>query len=47
MRKLFASRPTTKFDVIMAIAAAATAVWKASDTIKDYRSAQEEKELEK
>jgi hypothetical protein len=45
---LLGKRTTTKADVIMAIAAALVGVWKASDTIKQYKADQEsEKELEK
>lgn len=45
MFKLFAKSSTTKFDVIMAVAAAVTATWKAIDTVKEYRSEQEQKEI--
>lgn len=48
-RSLFADRKTTKFDVIMALAAAATAAWKAVDTVKDFKADQAatEQEIEK
>jgi hypothetical protein len=42
MFKSLMNRKTTKADVIMAIAAALVGVWKASDTIKDYKSQNEE-----
>lgn len=36
---------TTKADVIMAAAAALIAAWKVTDTYKDYKAEQEQKEL--
>lgn len=42
LKKLFSKGPTSKFDVVMAGAAAIIAVWKAVDTVKDYKSDQEE-----
>lgn len=40
--KLFTKRPTSKFDVVMAVSAGIVAVWKAVDTIKDYKSDHQE-----
>jgi len=45
-RSMFTKRPTTKVDVLMAVAAAVAAVWKASDTLKDYKAEQELGEIE-
>lgn len=51
MFKRFKSDPTTsKADVILTAAAAIIAVWKAVDTVKDFkaeRSAKEIKEIER
>lgn len=44
---IFGKRSTTKADVIMAIAGAIIGVWKAHDTIKDYKEDQSEKEESK
>lgn len=44
IRKLFAKGPTTKTDVIFAVAGALAAIWKAQDTIKEYRQEAGEKE---
>lgn len=41
---IFSSRKTTKPDVILAVGAAAAAVWKAFDVIKDYREQNNETE---
>jgi len=41
------SHKKTKADVIFAIAGAIVGVWKAHDTIQQYRAEQSEKELEK
>lgn len=38
---------TTKFDVIMSVAAAIVAVWKASDSIQQFKAEQAEKEQNK
>jgi hypothetical protein len=43
-KKLFSKQPTSKFDVVMALAAAIIAGWKAVDTVKDYKSDHEENE---
>lgn len=37
-------RPTSKSDVVMAVAAALIGVWKATDVVKDYRHENEENE---
>ena len=49
LKALFAKRPPNKFDVLMAITGAVVAVWKANDTVKEFRAAQAEddKEIEK
>ena len=47
MFKMFGKRPTSKFDVVMAIAGAVVAAWKAVDTVKDFKHEQDEKENEK
>lgn len=48
MFKMMGKRRTTKADVIMAVAGALIAVWKAHDTIKEFKSDEEEKkEIEK
>jgi hypothetical protein len=39
---IFGKSSTTKFDVIFAVAGALVGVWKAVDTIKDYKADQEE-----
>lgn len=39
---IFKKSPTSKFDVVMAGAAAIIAVWKAFDTVKDYKADNEE-----
>lgn len=46
---LFSAKKVTKPDVILAVGAAAAAVWKAFDTIKDYRDQEsdENKEITK
>lgn len=41
-KKLFGKSSTTKFDVVMAGAAAIIAVWKAIDTVRDYQTEKEE-----
>lgn len=46
-KKLFTKQPTGKSDVVMAVAAALIAGWKAVDTFRDYKSEQENKENEK
>jgi hypothetical protein len=46
LRSLFSSK-TTKADCVMAVAAAVIGVWKATDTVKKYRSEQERSEEEK
>lgn len=35
---LFGNKKTSKTDVVMAVGAAVMAVWKAFDTVKEYRS---------
>lgn len=45
MFNFFGKSKTTKPDVIMAFAAALIGAWKAYDTLKDYKSEQEEKEI--
>lgn len=47
MKKLFGSRKTSKFDVVMTVAAAIVAVWKAVDTVKDFNHEHQEEELNK
>lgn len=47
MFKIFGKRPTTKFDVAMALVGAAMGVWKAYDTVTDFKTEQAEKEIEK
>ena len=42
--KLFQKSAPSKFDLVMTVATAVTAVWKAYDTVKEYKAAQEEKE---
>lgn len=42
IKSLFRKGKTTKFDVVMAGAAAIIAVWKAVDTVKEYREETEE-----
>lgn len=42
---LFGKRSTTKSDVILAIAGAVIGVWKASDTYREYKKDQENKEI--
>jgi len=37
-KKMFSKQPTSKFDVVMALAAAIIAGWKAVDTVKDYKA---------
>lgn len=44
-KKLFTKNDTTKFDVVMAVAAAIIASWKAVDTVKEYRADQENQEI--
>lgn len=39
LKSLFSSK-TTKADCVMAVAAAVIGVWKATDTVKKYRSEQ-------
>lgn len=39
---LFGTRKTTKSDLILAIAGAVIGVWKAADTIKEYKADHEE-----
>jgi|JI10StandDraft_1071094.scaffolds.fasta_scaffold979280_2 hypothetical protein len=46
MFKMFGNRKTTKFDVIMAAAAAVVAVWKAVDTAKDFQQDNQEEETQ-
>lgn len=41
---LMGKRPTSKADVIMAIAGAIIGIWKATDTIKDYKAEKETSE---
>lgn len=43
---LFGQRPTTKSDVIMALAGALIGVWKAADTIKEYKAVQADENKE-
>ena len=43
---LFGTRPTTKSDVILAIAGAIIGVWKATDTIKEYKAVQADTDKE-
>ena len=40
LKSLFSSK-TTKADCVMAVAAAVIGVWKATDTVKKYRSEQD------
>lgn len=49
MFKFFGKSKTTKADVIMAIAAGLVGIWKAADTIKEYKAdqADDNKENEK
>lgn len=49
MFKTLLNRKTSKFDVIMALSAAVVAVWKAFDTVQDFKADQAEadKEIEK
>lgn len=42
LKSIFTKGPTTKTDIIMACAGALVGVWKAFDTIRDYKSEQEE-----
>lgn len=42
---LFGKRPTTKSDVILAIAGAVIGLWKAVDTYNEYKIEQEKKEI--
>lgn len=42
MKGLFAKRTTSKFDVLFALCGALAAVWKANDTIKQYKADQAE-----
>ena len=44
---LFGKRSTTKADVVMALVAAATALWKAYDTVNDYKVDNQVKEISK
>jgi hypothetical protein len=41
---IFGTRKTTKSDVILAVAGAIIGVWKAVDTVKEFRADQEEEE---
>lgn len=41
---IFKKSGPTKFDLVMTVATAVTAVWKAYDTVKEYKATQEEKE---
>lgn len=45
IKNLMGSRPTTKSDVVLAAGAAVMAVWKAADVFNQYKTEQEEKEL--
>jgi hypothetical protein len=45
MFKFFGRNEKTKFDVIMAAAAALIAAWKAVDTFKEYQIDNQNKEL--
>lgn len=47
IKNLFKKGTTSKTDVAMAVAGALVGVWKAFDTYRDYKSDQEEQELEK
>lgn len=42
IKNLFKKGPKSKFDVAMACAAALVGVWKAIDTIRDYKSENQE-----
>jgi hypothetical protein len=44
-KSLFSSK-TTKADCVMAVAAAVIGVWKATDTVKKYRSEQDSEKEE-
>jgi uncharacterized membrane protein YuzA (DUF378 family) len=44
IKRLFGKSGTSKADVVMAVAAGIIGVWKAVDTVKDYKNEQEEKE---
>ena len=46
LKNSFAKGPTTKTDIIMACAGALVGVWKAFDTIRDYKSEQEEETVQ-
>lgn len=46
MFKIFGSSKTTKFDVVMAVAAAVVASWKAVDSVKEYREQQNQEDDE-
>lgn len=43
-KKFMGHRPTSKADVVMAIAGAIIGIWKATDTIKDYKAEKEASE---
>ena len=43
IRAIFGKRSTTKADVVMAIGAALVGLWKAYDTVNDYKTEQEDK----
>lgn len=47
MFKSLFSHKKTKADVIFAVAAAVAGVWKAFDTVKEYKAEQESSEKEK
>ena len=40
-KKLFSERPTTRTDVVMAVAGAALGIFKAWDTAQKYKAAQQ------
>lgn len=44
-KKMFGKTGTSKADLVFALATAIVGVWKAFDTVRDYRAEQLEKEI--